>query len=152
MLLRVVQHEVWGRGMATVVSGRADMIRGMDPVLYPDAFVFCTVTDADVAARALPLALASFREEEGLSLLLTADQAAELGLPQEGPMRRITLNVYSSLGGVGLTAAVSAALTARGIACNMIAATLHDHVFVPVDQAEEALDALRALQASVRGA
>ncbi len=138
--------------MAQVVSGTAEMIGGMDPVLYPEAFVFCTVTNADQAARALPLALASFREDEGLSLLLTVEQASGLGLPQDGPMRRITLNVYSSLGGVGLTAAVSAALTARGIACNMIAATLHDHVFVPFDQADAALDALRALQAAVRDA
>lgn len=128
------------------------MIGGMDPVLYPGAFVFCTVRDADRAAIALPLALASFREDEGLSLLLTVEQAAQMGLSQDGPMRRITLNVYSSLGGVGLTAAVSAALTERGIACNMIAATMHDHVFVPIDQADEALDALRALQASAQGA
>ncbi len=138
--------------MATIVSGTAEMIGGMDPVLYPGAFVFCTVRDADRAAIALPLALASFREDEGLSLLLTVEQAAQMGLSQDGPMRRITLNVYSSLGGVGLTAAVSAALTERGIACNMIAATMHDHVFVPIDQADEALDALRALQASAQGA
>lgn len=128
------------------------MIGGMDPVLYPGAFVFCTVRDADRAVIALPLALASFREDEGLSLLLTVEQAAQMGLSQDGPMRRITLNVYSSLGGVGLTAAVSAALTERGIACNMIAATMHDHVFVPIDQADEALNALRALQASAQGA
>jgi hypothetical protein len=46
---------------------------------------------------------------------------------------------------VGLTAAVSAALTREGISANVIAAYYHDHIFVPEADAERALDALRAL-------
>jgi hypothetical protein len=59
-------------------------------------------------------------------------------------MRRITLTVHSALDGIGLTAAVSAELTAAGIPCNVVAALHHDHVFVPAAQAEAALAALRA--------
>jgi hypothetical protein len=60
-------------------------------------------------------------------------------------MRQITLNVFSALEGVGLTAAVAVALADAGIACNMVAAFHHDHVFVPEAQAEAALKVLREL-------
>ena len=58
----------------------------------------------------LPAAIATFHEDEGLSLLVPAEAAGEAGQPVDQPMRCITLNVYSSLDGVGLTAAVAAAL------------------------------------------
>jgi hypothetical protein len=63
-------------------------------------------------------------------------------------MRRITLTVFSSLEGIGLTAAVSDALTRDGIPCNMVAAYHHDHVFVPSDKAERAMAVLIDLQAA----
>jgi uncharacterized protein len=59
--------------------------------------------------------------------------------------RRITLDVHSSLEAVGLTAAMSAALADRGISCNVIAGVYHDHLFVPDDRAEEAMEALRTI-------
>lgn len=129
--------------MADVVTDGAAMVAGMDPVLMPGTWCFCTMADG----AAVQGTLATFREEEGLSVLLPVDRVAELGLEVDFPMRQITLKVYSSLEGVGLTAAVAGALAARGIACNMIAARLHDHVFVPAARAEEALEVLRRLQA-----
>jgi hypothetical protein len=47
---------------------------------------------------------------------------------------------------VGLTAAFSRALGEADISCNVIAAAYHDHIFVPVDDAPRAMDALSALQ------
>lgn len=129
------------------VSGRAEMIAGMDPVLMPGRFVFCTVADGAVPSDAL----GTFREEEGLSVLLPVARAEALGLPVESPMRQITLRVYSALDGVGLTAAVAGVLAEAGIACNMMAARLHDHAFVPEARAEEALALLKALQTDVKG-
>jgi hypothetical protein len=43
---------------------------------------------------------------------------------------------------------VAVALAEAGIACNMVAALNHDHVFVPVERAGEAVAILRALQAA----
>lgn len=88
-----------------------------------------------------------FREAEGVSLILERSAAEAAGFPVEAPMALITLNVYSALDGVGLTAAVSGALAGAGIACNMVAALHHDHVFVPVERAKEAVGILLALQA-----
>ena len=83
-----------------------------------------------------------------MSLLLpvSAAKAADLSIDQ--PMRCITLNVYSSLEGVGLTAAVATALADNGIACNMVAAFHHDHAFVPEALSETAMQVLKSLQAS----
>lgn len=132
--------------MGAPVHEREAMIGGMDPDLRPGIFHFCTIPDAD-AGELLPQALGSFREAEGLSLILPEALARARGCPLDDPMRQITLQVHSALGGVGLTAAVAGALAEAGIACNMVAARHHDHAFVPAARAEEALEALRALAA-----
>ncbi|MGI3184809.1 ACT domain-containing protein [Nioella aestuarii] len=119
------------------------MIRGMAPVLDPERWHFCLATDPATAARAAPLA--TFREDEGLSLILSDRDAAGLGLTTDLPMARITLTVHSALDGVGLTAAVATALAEAGIPCNMVAAFHHDHAFVPLDDAPGALAILQAL-------
>ena len=90
-------------------EARDAMIAGMDPVLDPDTYHFCTLTDQADASRAAAMALASFVEAEGISLILSDDVARQLDLQSDLPMKRITLNVYSDLEGVGLTAAVAKA-------------------------------------------
>ncbi|MGE4306290.1 MAG: ACT domain-containing protein, partial [Novosphingobium sp.] len=92
--------------------------------------------------------LASFREDEGLSQILPFDAAHEAGYDVSLPMSRIVLEVHSALEGAGLTAAVSRALDRAGIACNMVAAYHHDHVFVPQGDADRALGVLKRLQGS----
>ena len=122
------------------------MVRGMNPELRPGRFVFCSpAQDVDLSPL-IAHAIATFREEEGLSLLLPETIAEAHGLKASEPMCQITLRVYSDLSGIGLTAAVSAALTEKAIPCNVIAATLHDHVFVTADKAQAALAALKDLQ------
>jgi hypothetical protein len=132
--------------MPEVVQDAAAMIAGMNPVLQLGEFAFCSVDDDDVAEAARVYALATFREDEGLSLLLPVEAAKSFGFATELPMRQITLLVYSSLEGIGLTAAVATALTAEGIPSNVVAATLHDHVFVPAAMAERAVETLVRLQ------
>lgn len=126
------------------------MVAGMDAALVPGRYVYCSLPPGAPEQAVLAEALAMFREAEGLSVLLSEDAAGRFGLAASPPMRQITLHVYSSLTGTGLTAAVAGALAARGIACNMIAATLHDHVFVPAERAEEALETLQALQEAAK--
>ena len=59
-----------------------------------------------------------------------------------GGWARITLQVHSSLEAVGLSAELTRRLAERGIAANVVAGRLHDHVFVPWDRRAEALDAI----------
>ena len=89
--------------------------------------------------------VASLKEQEGLTLVVPQDRADVSGLNYEGVFRWVTLEVHSSLQAVGLTAAVSAALSQLDIAANVIAAAHHDHVFVPADRVHDALQALKEL-------
>ena len=47
---------------------------------------------------------------------------------------------------------MAAALAAEGISCNVVAALNHDHLFVPVDRADDAIAVLDRLQTVRRGA
>ncbi|WP_067732331.1 ACT domain-containing protein [Novosphingobium naphthalenivorans] len=126
--------------MGGPVKGREAMIAGMNPRPDPQPWVFCTGGPLQADA------LATFREEEGLSQILPLDTAREAGHDVSLPMARIVLEVHSALDGTGLTAAVSGALAEAGIPCNMVAAYHHDHVFVPEGDGERALAILRRLQ------
>ncbi len=128
--------------MAGPVRDRAAMIAGMSPELQPGVFVFCCN-----AGPAHPAAIATMREAEGLSQVLPLAEAQASGFDTSLPMAQITLTVNSALDGVGLTAAVSAALADAGIPCNVIAGYHHDHIFVPVALAHSAVAALRAAAA-----
>ena len=121
--------------MVTPVFDSSLMIAGMNPVRAPGLWAFRTVSEQELMA--LTNVQAMFREAEGISVLVPAEDG-------EDAMAQITLQVFSDLNGVGLTAAVSATLAEADIPCNVIAATLHDHVFVPEDRVEEALTLLRA--------
>lgn len=122
-----------------------ELLSSLSPELLADTFVFCCVGDAGLE-EVVPLApFACVREAEGLTLVVESSRARWMDLEGSAPMRCITLGVHSSLDAVGLTAAVSVALTRAGIAANVIAGFHHDHVFVPEPRAAEALDLLREL-------
>ena len=118
------------------------MLASLAPHLIDGDFVFCTIRGATYGDFAELLPLASFREAEGLTLLVAKENADKAGFSYEAIFKGITLNVHSSLEAVGLTAAVSSKLAERGVSANVIAAYYHDHIFV---QAEKATDALSAL-------
>jgi hypothetical protein len=125
----------------------ARLIAALSPRLDPEPWVFAT-------AKTLPPdihPLMTFREEEGVTMIVHPDEARRLGQPGGPAFRRITLGVNSSLEAVGLTAAVASTLTAIGISANIVAAFHHDHVFVPADRAEEALACLERMKGGVEG-
>lgn len=130
----------------SVASGETDLnvlLLSMEPDLVAGQFVFVTVPNVDISPRLDPLA--SVVEPEGLSLVLRKDQADQAGLAYDFVAAWVTLRVRSSLHAVGLTAAVSAALAEAGMSCNVIAGFHHDHLLVPHDKADAALDVLRGL-------
>lgn len=123
------------------------MIAGMCPVRDPESYLFCTLPPETLSAAVIAQACALFREDEGVSLIVACAAARAMGVPDTPPyFARITLMVHSALEGVGLSAAVAGALAEADIPCNMVAAFHHDHLFVPIDQAENAMQVLEALQ------
>ncbi len=130
------------------MSGETDLtllLKNMKPALQPQTYVFATIPEPASLDLAALQPLATFRESEGLTLIVEEERAIAAGLIRSGAMRQITLTVHSSLEAVGLTAAISAALTASGISANVVAAFHHDHVFVGAGDAERALRVLEAL-------
>lgn len=131
------------------IADLAALLAHMQPSLRPGTFVFASL-DGDVLPPGLT-PLATFQESEGLSVIVEEAKAVHAGLTPLYRAAWITLNVNSDLHAVGLTAAVARALTDAGISCNVVAAARHDHLFVPLDRAEHAMDALRQLCTSTQG-
>jgi len=122
------------------------LLRGMSPALNPGEYVFASVPEGSDLQRVQ--VIGSFREREGLTVIIERLEAESLGLACGYVMAWITLNVHSSLEAVGLTAAFATALGEAGISCNVIAGFYHDHLFVGKDDAQKAMTVLRELAAS----
>ncbi|CAI8889199.1 ACT domain-containing protein [Pseudomonas sp. IT-P291] len=124
----------------------ATLLRSMSPQLNAGDYVFCTLRDGK-----LPTDLeivGSFREQEGLTVILERSHAEKAGLSFDYIAAWITLNVHSALEAVGLTAAFATALGNACISCNVIAGYYHDHLFVGQADADRALQVLRDLAAN----
>lgn len=126
------------------------LLRALHPVLHSGDYVFVATTDDALPAGLLPVG--TFREDEGLTLILPRAVADAQAMPYDFVAAWITLTVSSALAAVGLTAAVATALAEAGIACNVVAARHHDHLFVPAADAARALAVLDALSQRTKGA
>lgn len=115
--------------------------RDLSPAVSDEPYVYVT---APSPPPQVPM-FAAILEDEGLTLILTKADADAAGLDYSYVAARITLQVNSTLDEVGLTAAVSRALADADISCNVIAATAHDHLFVPWPSRHQALDLLARL-------
>ncbi|WP_293749924.1 ACT domain-containing protein [uncultured Paraglaciecola sp.] len=130
------------------MSGETDLnklIGSMQPVLSESEYVFASLEKDSQVSVAELAPLGTFYEKEGLTVIVPKTNADVSGLSYEGVFQCITLNVHSSLDAVGLTAAVSAALTRENISANVVAAYYHDHIFVPIAKANQALSCLQKL-------
>eukprot|EP01030_Chromulinospumella_sphaerica_P010184 gene10184-9991_t len=124
----------------------ATLLRSMSPHLNAGEYVFCTLANGQLPAG-LEI-IGSFREQEGLTVIVERCRAEQAGLSFDYVAAWITLNVHSALEAVGLTAAFATALGQAGISCNVIAGYYHDHLFVGQADAERALQVLRDLAAN----
>ena len=130
--------------MTQPISNLTMLLRSMEPVLHEGVYAYCTVPhDAQIAAFA---PVVTVRESEGLTLVVPEEQAVRAGLPVLFRAAWISLTVHSDLEAVGLTAAFAGALGQAGLSCNVVAGAFHDHLFVPVAQAQKALQVLSDLQ------
>ena len=121
------------------------LLATMHPVLREGEYVYALWPHGKPLAGAIAAAV---REAEGLTVVLPRAEADSLGLSYDFVAAWITLQVHSSLEAIGLTAAVSAALTEAKISCNVLAGFHHDHLLVPVADTERALEVLHELVAA----
>jgi uncharacterized protein len=124
------------------------LIASLEPERRAGVFVFASIASGVVPSGITPLA--TMTEDEGLTVVVSEDEARTTGLGVLFRAAWITLRAQSDLAAVGLTAAFATALGNAGISCNVIAGAYHDHLFVPVDRANDAMAVLTALQQSAR--
>ncbi len=120
------------------------LLKEASPILDPDQYVF-VCRPAVYGAHADWQPIASFTEEEGLTLVLRQALADTHGLTYDGVFKRITLQVHSSLNAVGLTSRFAERLAANNISANVFAGFYHDHIFVGLSDGDRAMLALAAL-------
>ena len=126
------------------ISDLPSLLRSMKPVLNSGIFVFALIEPGQHIDPTI--ILASIKEAEGLSVVVSEDDAIKNQLNILFRCSWITLTVNSDLHAIGLTAAFSTALGNAGISCNVVAGACHDHIFVPIDKANCAIQTLQALQ------
>jgi hypothetical protein len=122
------------------LEGERDLARLLDalePRLHSERYSFSVARESALKDGQFALV----REDEGLTAI---------GPDPSGEWARISLGVHSSLDAVGLTATLSSRLADVGISANIIAGRFHDHLFVPWDRREQALDCLRSMPVNER--
>lgn len=100
------------------------------------------------ALQKLPdiFSLMIFKEAEGFTHIISANDASLHNIQFEQEWSWITLDLVTELDAVGITAAFSTILAEHKIACNVIAGYFHDHLFIPYSRQSEALELLSTNQ------
>lgn len=98
----------------------------------------------DAPAAVVARAHARIDEEESTTYVVEVADAVAAGWEVPVEMAWLTLAVHSSLEAVGLTAHVSGVLAQEDIPCNVLAGYHHDHLLVPLDRADRAIELLTA--------
>ncbi|WP_324753594.1 ACT domain-containing protein [Roseovarius sp. Pro17] len=125
------------------------LVAGMSPVLDADTYVFVTLPGRDVPLGLAPRMI--MQEGEGTTIIVTKEAADDAGLDHMFTCRMITLDVHSALDAVGFLAKVTTRLAGLGMGVNPVSGYYHDHLFVPVDRADDAMAALHEMAREARG-
>jgi hypothetical protein len=123
-----------------------EKFNNLDPKVLIDDYVFCNFPSSYYGDHTKLKPIASFNEKEGLTLVIQKETANLNNLNYEGVFKCISLNLISSLTGVGLTAKISKILADNEISANIYAGFYHDHIFVPKEMSQNALKLLRDSQ------
>ena len=134
-----------------MIDGESDLnklIKGLSPKLNDGEYVFTSIKDIKLID--ISEAICTFKENEGLTLVLERDRADQLGLKYNFIARWITLEIHSSLNAVGLTSLFTTELANNAISCNVIAGYYHDHIFVSTKDSLKTLEILKHLTLKIQ--
>ena len=117
------------------------LLKNASPKLHVGEFVFCT--DPNTSASYMKVdPVMTFCEKEGKTYLLRVSDAKKVALTFQGRWAWIEMQIHSDLEAVGFLAELTKRLANAGISVNAVSAYYHDHLFVPVERAEEAMKLL----------
>jgi hypothetical protein len=124
------------------------LLKNMDPTIMPGSYIFATVTEDTLKALG-STALMVFREDEGITVIVSKKIAEEFSIPSDSVWGLISMRVHSDLEAVGFLAKITSILAEAGITANTVSAFYHDHLFVPENRVEETLALLKNLSNSI---
>jgi hypothetical protein len=133
------------------VSDLEQLLKEMQPILGTDKYFIASVEESSLMALTEHLAsiICIFRENEGLTIVFQEDIKEDIesmsGSGSAGPFALITLNVYSDLMAVGFLARITEALAEKRISVNAFSAFHHDHLLVPYEKRDAAMESLKGL-------
>ena len=133
------------------MPGQTDLkkiLESIDPYLVDESFIFMT-TDQSLSSISNTLnPIASFMENEGLSLVITQATADKNAITYDSVFSCISLGVHSSLESYGLISTISRELTQNNISTNVFSGYYHDHIFVQSEKADKALEIISKIGSS----
>ena len=133
------------------MPGQTDLkkiLESIDPYLVDESFIFMT-TDQSLSSISNTLnPIASFMENEGLSLVITQATADKNAITYDSVFSCISLGVHSSLESYGLISTISKELTQNNISTNVFSGYYHDHIFVQSSKAHQALEIISKIGSS----
>ena len=124
----------------------SNLLNNLQPNLLNEDYVFITLEDYSFDFFNLLHPIATFKEEEGLTLVISEERAKRENFEYNSVFKCISLGVHSSLNSVGLIATISTLLTEKGISCNVFSGYFHDHLFVQKSLSKEALELLQSIK------
>ena len=124
----------------------SNLLNNLQPNLLNEDYVFITLEDYSFDFSNLLHPIATFKEEEGLTLVISEERAKRENFEYNSVFKCISLGAHSSLTSVGLIATISKLLSTKGISCNVFSGYFHDHLFVQKSLSKEALELLKSIK------
>ncbi|HDR9188790.1 ACT domain-containing protein [Burkholderia multivorans] len=132
------------------MTGERDLTKlceAIRPVMQAAIYVYCCFHDfVLLSGLEQDEVFFTFRESEGLTVVLQNQTAERLALPFLSESRLVTLDVHPSLEAVGFIATIATVLADAKIPCNAVAAYYHDHLLIPVSRTDEAITLLERMR------
>lgn len=126
------------------ISNLKILLKQMKPKIVNEEFVFCTISRTRFSELKIsPLMM--FSEEEGITLIVKRKIAENNSLSYFGVWAWIILTVHSNLSAIGFLSVITDTLAKSKISVNIVSAYYHDHLFVPIDKSDQALELLKGL-------
>ena len=119
------------------------LLKSMKPTHVPGEYVFCSLDESDKEPDETPLLV--YREEEGLTVVISREAAESHNLKFESTWGLVTLSVHSDLTAIGFLARITQHLAQAGVSVNVVSAYYHDHLFVPYPDVEKVVELLTSL-------
>jgi len=122
------------------------LLASIAPKRHRGVYLFCEVPNGRLPEDMHPQM--TLREGDTTTVVVRQDQAEAVGMAGELPSVWITLGASSDLAAVGFLAVISARMAAKSISVNVVSGYRHDHLFVPVARADDAMAVLSSLEES----